>query len=458
VARAQPLQVQAANEFWVQQESLRSFPLERGWRAYYNPNGPLGVAALNSEAQRVLSAFSSPISPVQIPDQFPQLPDYTVRHAVRNLARSGLVRPAVTQVAPRLRASSLSAWLHVTEACNLHCPYCYVRKSPKTMSLEVGARAIDTLVDTATRHRYSTIKLKYAGGEPTLRFSLVQALHYRALRRALEARLTLDEVILTNGIGITNSMLDFIARTGMRLMVSLDGGPATQNRVRPRGRGQDSYGSVYGTVARALRLGIRPTVSVTLTRLSLGGASEAVAFALEQGLPFNLNFYRECTLTPPGKAAQSMVPDTALLQETVMEILDLVAAFPSYPLSLTGILDRTRLDIPHHYPCSAGRDYLAVDTQGNVSACQMLLEEPWADLSAGDPLAQVRAQGRELFESVDNRAECDNCPWRTACSGGCPLMRDSALHDEYCQVYQALFPKLIKLEATRLIAAQAGLH
>jgi uncharacterized protein len=357
----------------------------------------------------------------------------------------------------RFRASSLSAWLHITEACNLHCPYCYVRKSPKTMSLEVGARAIDTLVDTATKHRYTSIKLKYAGGEPTLKFSLVQALHYRALRRALETRLHLDEVILTNGIGVTGSMLDFVARTGIRLMVSLDGGPATQNQVRPRGKGQDSYGSVYGTVARALRCGIRPTVSVTLTRLSLGGAAEAVAFALEQGLPFNLNFYRECSLTEPGKAAQSMVPDTKLLQETVTEILDLVAAFPSYPLSLTGILDRTRLDIPHHYPCSAGRDYLAVDTQGRVSACQMMLEEPWADLSADDPLTEIRQRGAELFGPVDDRADCSACPWRTACSGGCPLMRGSPLNAEYCQVYQALFPKLIELEANRLIAAQAAL-
>jgi uncharacterized protein len=136
----------------------------------------------------------------------------------------------------------------------------------------------------------------------------------------------------------------------------------------------------------------------------------------------------------------------------VAQALELAHRHPSYPLPFTGILDRARLDIPHHYPCSAGRDYLAIDTCGRVAACQMLLEEPWTDLEDADPLVTIRGHGESTFRPVENLPDCRYCQWQMACSGGCPLLRKSAVHDAYCRVYCALLPELLRLEGKRLIA------
>jgi uncharacterized protein len=418
----------------------------------------MGVAVLNAEARQVLSAFDAPIQPEQAFARLPELPRAAVGSAMDNLVQVGLLRPAKVSGSPPVQPSTLSAWLHVTEACNLNCPYCYVHKSPRTMSLVVGPQAIDRLVEMAARHGYRSLKLKYAGGEPLLKFPLVRVLHRRATRQAAAAGLSLEQVILTNGVGVTDAMLDFVAGAGMRLMVSLDGGQAAHNRVRARRDGGDTHAQVVSTVDRALEQGLRPNISITLTALNLDGAAGAVAFALERELPFNLNFYRECSPTAPIGTNSPLVPKTSRLQAAMLEIFDLIAAHPTYPLPLTGILDRARLDVPHTHPCSAGRDYLAIDTQGQVSACQMTLGQPWADLTHDDPLAEVRQRGRDLFQPVDDASDCHACPWRAACSGGCPLMRGSRLHEDYCTVYRILFPELIQLEAHRLIAAQAGLH
>jgi uncharacterized protein len=353
---------------------------------------------------------------------------------------------------PVTRPSTLAAWIHVTEACNLNCPYCYVHKRPRTMSKQVGHRAVDRLVEMACHHSYGALKIKYAGGEPTLNFPLIQLLHERAVRRTSDAGPALEEVILSNGVGVTGAMLDFIAQAGMWLMISLDGGGDTHDRVRTTGEGGSTYAAVKSTVDRALERGLRPNVSITLTALNLDGAAGAVAFALERELPFNLNFYRECSPADAPDRPSPLAPDPARLSEAVQDIFALIETYPAYPLPLSGVLDRTRLDLPHSYPCSAGRDYLAVGTDGRVSACQMLMEEPWTDLAAANPLAQVQQRGEALFEPAEARAECRTCQWRTACSGGCPLMRGTALHDAYCQVYQALFPRLIQLEAKRLLA------
>jgi len=241
-------------------------------------------------------------------------------------------------------------------------------------------------------------------------------------------------VILSNGVDISGRMLDIMARERIELMVSLDGGPETHDWLRARPDGAGTYRAVTQTVERARSRGLEPRISITLTALNLEGVPQAVAFALERDLPFNLNFYRECQGAGIGEAG-NLMPDPGRLVETMRDIFDLIAAHPAYARPLTGILDRTRLDIPHDRPCSAGRDYLVVDSQGRVSACQMLLGQ--------------------LFVSVVELPGCRDCQWRTICAGGCPLMRETTLHDGYCGVYKAVLPELIRLEASRLIAAHS---
>ncbi|RPI49401.1 MAG: SPASM domain-containing protein, partial [Chloroflexi bacterium] len=116
-----------------------------------------------------------------------------------------------------------------------------------------------------------------------------------------------------------------------------------------------------------------------------------------------------------------------------------------------------RLDLPHDAPCSAGSDYLVVNVQGGVAGCQMLLGSPWASIDHEDPLGAVRQQGRLLFRPPGEESNCARCTWRRACGGGCPLLRGSDLHDQYCGVYRALFPELLRLEGERLVAMEPAL-
>jgi len=426
---------------WTRQGQAFPIPLEGGWQAYFNPAGPVGLTVLNAEAQQVPAA------------RLPGMPAAVVRNAVEELAQVGLLHPMAVSSVPPAQPVTLSAWLHITEACSLNCPYCYVHKQPRTMSVEVGRQAVDRLVEMAGRHGYRTLKFKYAGGEPTLNLPLIRTLHARAARRAAEAGLALEEVILSNGVGVTDAVLGAVADAGMRLMVSLDGDQAAHDRMRARQDGGSTYAAVVGTVERAIKRGLQPNISITLTALNLEGASAAVAFALERHLPFNLNFYRECAMADPTRTPSPLAPSPAQLVEAMLGILNLIRAYPTYPLPLTGILDRTRFDVPHQHPCAAGRDYVVVDTEGRVSACQMLLEEPWASLADEDPLDAIRRQGERIFQAADEQSDCHTCLWRMVCSGGCPLMRGTALHDRYCQVYRILLPELVRLEACRLMAS-----
>jgi uncharacterized protein len=284
---------------------------------------------------------------------------------------------------------------------------------------------------------------------------LIQDIHAHAVQSCAEPGLALEEVILTNGIGVADEMLDHIAGQGMRLMVSLDGGPEAHDRVRGKVDGRSTHAVVTGTVDRAMERGLRPSISITLTEPSLDGAGDAVAFALQRQLPFNLNFFRECSSAGLGAGSSPLTPRPDRLLETMRGIFELIERYPAYPLALGAILDRTRLDVPHSHTCSAGQDYMVVDSQGGVTACQMLLDVPWTNLAEDDPLDAIRQRGQGLFASVEEEQDCGRCPWRMACSGGCPLMRGTQLHEDYCWVYRTLLPELVRLEAKRIVARQS---
>ncbi|MGD8623968.1 MAG: radical SAM protein [Anaerolineae bacterium] len=431
---------------WAKQPYLLPVLSDERWQGYFNPTGPVGIVVLDAAAQRVLDAFDRPSSFEEAIACLEGMPDSAVRQTAATLSSVGLLESATSPTGPRGRASSFAAWLHVSEACNLACPYCYVEKRPQMMSPEAGISAVARLVEIACGHGYETLRLKYAGGEPTLNFSSIEAIHEYALWRTAEAGLSLEEVILTNGVGVTDRMLDMMANQGIDLMVSLDGDRAAHDRLRTRPNGKGTYAAVADTVARAMDRGLRPDISITLTALNLEGVPQAAAFALARDLPFSLNFYRECSTTGDLQAEPGQLVDT------VLEVFDVIGAYPAYSPPLAGILDRVRLDVPHRYACAAGRDYVTVDLQGEIAACQMLLGEPWSHLAAEDPLAEVQQRGEAIFKAVDERADCGYCPWQMACGGGCPLLWGSTLHHTHCQVYQILLPTLARLEARRLIA------
>ncbi len=266
---------------WTLPPSLYRAPLPGGYELAFNPLAPSGVAVLNGPAARLLDSYTTPAPLADPPAQ--------------QLAALGLldsIHPTPHAIRNTFYALRFTLWLHLTTRCNFRCAYCYAPRGQEDMSPEVGRAAVEGAIRSAMATGAGALKIKYGGGEPTLNLRTLRAAHEHARRRAAEAGLELQEVLLTNGSTLTPALLRWLRDEHIRLSISIDGMDSAHNQQRPSADGHPTSASVAAAVDMALALGLRPHLSVTITARNVDGLADIVAFALERGLPFNLNFVR----------------------------------------------------------------------------------------------------------------------------------------------------------------------
>lgn len=424
-------------------------PLSPEHELIYNPAGGAGVVVLDRPAGRVLDSFGQVRTISQAAAVMAEMPRERFVRAAERLASLDLLRAPSPAAAVAPRAQTLTAWLHLTERCNLACAYCYLDRGGEAMSERTGRAALRAVFEATLRHGYREVKLKYAGGEPLLNFDLLQTLHGLAVAQAAGRDVILREVVLSNGLALTDPMLGWLAAEEIRLMVSLDSaGSGRDLRTLPDGRG--SAPRVMAKIDRALAHGLRPTLSITVSAANAGGLVEVVDFALDRELLFNLNFVR----VAGGSGLQA--EDERLITGVKRAFERIEERMPRQSL-IGALVDRASFGPPHDHPCGAGRDYLVIDPRGRVSRCQMEMGKLVSDVWAEDPLGAVRGVETNFANRPAGlKSGCRDCLWKNWCAGGCPLLASQVTGRKeapspYCRVYRALLPEALRLEGLRLL-------
>ncbi len=415
-----------------------------------NAKGPLFV--LNAPAQEMLDFFSEPRSPAEW-SRASGIDYHDAQTAIAQFYEAGLLqdvsaKPEITTF--NHTASPLEAWLYLTRACNLVCAHCFVSKDMRRMSLETGLGAVEHLFELAERHGHPEVKIKYAGGEPTMNWGLIPALHARAKSLARETGLKLTEILVTNATLLNRERLQFIKDEKFRLSISLDGFGEGHDRQRPILNGNPTFKRVLRSVLLALEMGLSPYLILTITRLNVDEVPALTAFALEHRLMLNLNFYR------PHHQNDTLAADNASMTHALREALQVIETnLPDYNF-MEGLIDRSNFGAAHQHVCGAGRNYLSIDTDGSVLPCHMLTGYNLP----GIPLQLLESPRFDDFPNppIDRRNGCHVCEWRYWCGGGCPIhakniMGTSNVSSPYCGVYKTIYPELVRLQALQLLQA-----
>lgn len=430
--------------------------LDAGHWVLFAPQGNGGVVVVNEGGLNLFRRFGTPAAPEQLVHEGhdPEV----VAQVVRRLVEQDLVHePETPAVASFGESRELTAWLHVTNACNLRCTYCYVHKSADEMDTALAKSSVDALVDSALRHGFRALRLKYAGGEASLNAAVLLDLHDHAAARCAEHGLGLSAVVLSNGVALSRRFTRDLRQRSIKVMISLDGLGTTHDAQRPTLGGKPSAHLVMRTIEQLIERGLPPHLSITITSGNTGDIASVVRFALARDLTFSFNFFRDNACT--GDAAGLRYEQQAMVDGVTDAFAAIEAAMPPWSV-LGSVLDRGQLIEPRRKSCGVGDDYVVIDQRGGISQCHMELGAPVGHIGADDPIAAVRRPGiRNLL--AEEKEGCRDCTWRNWCSGGCAVatFRATGRYDvrsPNCGVYKAIYPAALRLEGLRVLRFADG--
>ncbi len=433
----------------------RVMQLTRDWFIASQPLSQIIPIVVNESSKRLLTFFGALRGLDEVYATFTCWEREVLADAILKMLATGLITcQGPDPIRLESISSTLTVWIHMTNACNLRCSYCYLNKNSESMSIETGRQAVDAIVRSARHHQYAGVKLKYAGGEATIKFPLIFQLHDYAVTLAERNQLTLDEIVLSNGTLLTEESIKRLKASRIRLMISLDGINEYHDAQRKFVSGRGSFALVARNIDLALQYGLVPDISITVSDRNLDGLPDTVKYILDRDLPFSLNFYREndCSMSIENlRSTEQRIIDAMLKTYKVIE-----ENLPRRSL-LGSLVDRASFIAPHDHTCGVGHDYMVIDQHGRIAKCQMEITKTVTDICADDPLQLIRADQIGIQnKSVEEKESCRDCEWKYWCAGGCPLATRRAtgrydVKSPNCNIYKALYPEVLRLEGLRLL-------
>ncbi len=316
--------------------------------------------------------------------------------------------------------------LNVAHECNLRCGYCFAGTGSfggqrGLMSPQVGKDSVDFLIANSGKRK--NLEIDFFGGEPLLNMETIREVVLYGNQKAQVAGKNLRFTITTNGVLLDREVEEFLSAHNIRAVLSLDGRPEVNDRMRhfPNGKGTyekivprikhftnsypELYYSVRGTYTRYnldFTEDAEHLLSLGFDKISLepvvGGPEEPYSLRWEDVPRIEEEYER---LTRFYLSAHEAGTPFSFFHFNV----DLDGG-PCLPKRLSG--------------CGAGNEYLAVTPQGELYPChQFIGREEFLLGSVSDGLQRPDICDTFRQAHVYNKPQCAKCWARFYCGGGC---------------------------------------
>lgn len=370
-----------------------------------------------------------------------------------------LAKQKVVQICPEFtnqlhqnqkKRKMLSCWLHITNNCNLRCPYCYIHKSPGNMSFEIGKLTIDKMVKSCKKHDLRGINIKFAGGEPLLRFDFIKRIVDYTQQFIDE--IEISYTIISNGILVTPEISRYLKEYSINIGVSLDGIGEIHNLTRFDQNGQGSYGKVIKGLQILKDFHNRVGIMTAISNSNYEHLLDLVKFCLDNEYSFRFSLQKDYESGWP--ELLDHIPE--LVQHLHLCYDYMEKNIPQKNFFYVHKFGDVTFMKPVYQCCNAGNGFFAVGHDGHIGVCGMGLANPLrlSLKTCNDILADIRRCSPLPTKMISQ--SCSHCVWRTSCAGSCPLQANSSLKlhgtaTPYCQVYQEILPRILRIKAMQMI-------
>ena len=316
--------------------------------------------------------------------------------------------------------------LHIAHDCNLACRYCFAEEGEykgrrALMSAEVGKKALDFLVENSGNRR--NLEVDFFGGEPLMNFDVVKEIvaYGRDLEKTHDKKFRFT--LTTNGVLLNDEIMEFCNKEMSNVVLSLDGRPEVNDRMRPFRNGKGSYELIVPKFQKFAKSRGEKDYFVrgTFTRNNLDFGNDVLHYA-------DLGF-EKLSMEP---VVASPEEPYSIREEDLPQIMDeydrLAKEFVKRQKEGRGFkFFHFMLDLSQGpcvakrlSGCGSGTEYLAVTPWGDLYPCHQFVGNEEFLLGNVDT-GVVNTKVRDEFKlcNVYAKEKCKNCFARFYCSGGC---------------------------------------
>lgn len=317
--------------------------------------------------------------------------------------------------------------LNIAHDCNLRCKYCFASTGDfgtkrTLMSADTGKKAIDFLIEKSATRR--NLEVDFFGGEPLLNFDVVKEIVLYALERQKESGKNFRFTITTNAVLLKDEHMKFINEYMGNVVLSIDGRPEVNDRMRVRVDGRGTYKDILPKIKEMADSRDQNNYYVrgTFTHENLDFSKDVLHMA-------DLGF-KQISVEPVVAAMDSGFDIRREdLPTLFMEYEELVLEYVNRYKDGKGFnffhfmmdLDAGPCMIKRMKGCGSGHEYLAVTPEGDLYPCHQFVGMEEFKMGNVNDGSDVSMAIREMFvgQNIYTKQECKKCWAKFFCSGGC---------------------------------------
>lgn len=310
----------------------------------------------------------------------------------------------------------------VTERCNLNCDYCYVKKQPKTMSLETAEAAFVYFQKMLSERKLQLgeIHVGFHGGEPLLNFPVI-----RFLRDKFQAEYG-DCIryfsLTTNGTVFDKDMFAYLSKN-VELSVSIDGNRRTNDLKRHYCDGRSSYSDTIRTLDYLKRQGTACRVRMTVNQETMDTLAENYIYLDKMGygtVTFAINMYDHWNAKNMENYSRQM--------ETIMDYL-----YREKPEESKYFLyNLIQCNFRRRSYCDGGTTNFHISPDGDLYPCIASMGD--REFLLGDIFRGVDQTALKRFQHINEQpvAGCGGCDFQQHCASQvCKVINKEYTGDYY---------------------------
>jgi uncharacterized protein len=315
--------------------------------------------------------------------------------------------------------------LFVTQECNFRCSYCYgdggSYGTGGEMDQETAFQTVEWLIAQAEDEPVLTVH--FFGGEPFLKFKLMQEVVDYCYKRGAEAEKEFKFEVTTNGSLVDEEQRAFLKKHKVKTFVSFDGTKELQDKQRPLKGGKGSYDMTAPKVKKI----VEEIPSAIGRSMGIGQSDGFVAHKALRKLGFTHSLHTVNSPSLFGNGSELPTRDfTGIFNNIESEAYDIRRSIRERDteklrhLSKGMMFKHVEQFTAHrkrHFICNAGRSYVGVSSAGNVFLCHRLVGAD--EFKLGDVFDGDLERDNYQVSPVNIQENCKTCHAKYICSGGC---------------------------------------